>query len=185
MTRSVNFSRFCERETENCCHSCGWLYWILCGKANFWEEIFSLNQTWWQNLVIQSKNILKNTLIHRSFWSSRMPTCSYSASVSHSVFRILHQHMWLHIYRHTVEGLCTQQLCKTKLVKLPLEVELVKSMLSLEPVWDNRKRKKPLPFEPWHAFMETAMDWAVAFDDFSADVTLAAGTVIASEYRPL
>lgn len=29
--------------------------------------------------------------------------------------------------------------------------------------------------------METEMDWAVAFDDFSADVTLAAGTVTASE----
>lgn len=59
---------------------------------------------------------------------------------------------------------------------LSLEGELVKSMLSLEPVWDNGKRKKLLPFEPWHAFMETERDWAVAFDDFSADVTLAAGT---------
>lgn len=86
---------------------------------------------------------------------------------------------------HTVEGLCTQQLSKTKLVKLSLEGKLVKSMLSFEPVWDNRKRKKPLPFEPWHVFMETEMDWAVAFDDFSAEVTLAAGTVTASEYRPL
>lgn len=29
--------------------------------------------------------------------------------------------------------------------------------------------------------METEMDWTVAFDDFSADVTLAAGAVTASE----
>ncbi len=137
------------------------------------------------NLVIQSKNSLKILLIHRSldhFLEFTYAHLYFSASVSHSMFSILHQHMWLHIYRHTVEVLCTQQLWKTKLVKLSLEGKLVKIMLSLEPVWYNRKRKKPLPFEPWHAFMETEMDWAVAFDDFSADVTLAAGT--ASEYRP-